>query len=161
MESNLTHLDESGQVKMVDVTEKVVTNREAIARARVRMKPETVGLIQRNEITKGSVLEVAKIAAILAAKKTPELIPLCHPLPLTHIHIEFALNAGEGIVAIESRVRTSYKTGVEVEALTAVTVAALTVFDMCKGVDKTILIEQAYVAEKNGGKSGDVRFEPS
>jgi cyclic pyranopterin phosphate synthase len=161
MESNLTHLDESGQVKMVDVTEKAVTHREAVAKARVRMKPETVGLIKRNEVAKGSVLEVAKVAAILAAKKTPELIPLCHPLPLTHIHVEFALDEVEGIVAIESTVRTTYKTGVEVEALTAVTVAALTVFDMCKGVDKTIVIEQAYVAVKTGGKSGEVRFEPS
>src|SRR6266699_6405117 len=146
MESNLTHLDESGRVKMVDVTEKAVTQREALAKARVRMKPETVGRIKRNEVAKGSVLEVAKVAAILAAKKTPELIPLCHPLPLTHIHVEFALDEVEGIVAIESTVRTTYKTGVEVEALTAVTVAALTVFDMCKGVDKTIVIEQAYVA---------------
>jgi cyclic pyranopterin phosphate synthase len=125
------------------------------------MAPETVHLIATNQITKGSVLEVAKIAGIMAAKQTPQLIPLCHPLPMTHIDIQFTLDSKEGLIHIEGRTRTHYKTGVDVEALTAVTVAALTIYDMCKGVDTTIILEQAYVAQKSGGKSGTVSFQPS
>lgn len=157
----LTHLDEDGQIHMVDVTERPETTREAIARGRIRMAPETVHLIATNQITKGSVLEVAKIAGIMAAKQTPQLIPLCHPLPMTHIDIQFTLDSREGLIHIEGRTRTHYKTGVDVEALTAVTVAALTIYDMCKGVDATIILEQAYVAQKSGGKSGTVSFQPS
>ncbi len=158
--THLTHLDESGNVRMVDVTEKAETAREAIARARVRLAPHTIQLIKTNQVAKGSVLEVAKIAAIMAAKQTPQLIPLCHPLPMTHIDVQFALNEEQGVIHIETRTRTTYKTGVEVEALTAATVAALTIYDMCKGVDHTITLEQAYVARKSGGKSGVVEFEP-
>ncbi len=157
----LTHLNEQGQIHMVDVTERSETTREAIARGRVRMAPATVQLIASNQITKGSVLEVAKIAGIMAAKQTPQLIPLCHPLPMTHIDIQFTLDNREGLIHIEGRTRTHYKTGVDVEALTAVTVAALTIYDMCKGVDTTITLEQAYIAHKTGGKSGPINFQPS
>lgn len=156
----LTHLDESGNIRMVDVTEKAETAREAIARARVRMAPHTLHLIETNQISKGSVLEVAKIAAIMAAKQTPQIIPLCHPLPMTHIDVQLTLDSTQGLIYIEARTRTSYKTGVEVEALTAATVAALTIYDMCKGVDRTITLEQAYVALKSGGKSGTIEFQP-
>ncbi|MDQ2715601.1 MAG: cyclic pyranopterin monophosphate synthase MoaC [Chloroflexota bacterium] len=159
-QQQLTHLDESGSIHMVDVTERPETFREAVARARVRMAPQTLRLIENNEIAKGSVLEVAKIAAIMAAKQTPQLIPLCHPLPMTHIDLHFTLDSARGLIFIEARTRTTYKTGVDVEALTAATVAALTIYDMCKGVDTTITLEQAYVARKSGGKSGTVEFQP-
>ncbi|HZR44115.1 MAG TPA: cyclic pyranopterin monophosphate synthase MoaC [Ktedonobacteraceae bacterium] len=160
-DTHLTHLDESGNIHMVDVTDRPETMREAIARARVRMAPETVHLIESNQVAKGSVLEVAKIAGIMAAKQTPQIIPLCHPLPMTHIDLNFTLHSSEGLIFIEGRTRTHYKTGVDVEALTAVTVAALTIYDMCKGVDTTITLEQAYIAQKSGGKSGTVTFQPS
>jgi cyclic pyranopterin monophosphate synthase len=156
----LTHLDESGNIHMVDVTDRPETARASIAKARVRMAPATVRLIETNQITKGSVLEVAKIAGIMAAKQTPQIIPLCHPLPMTHIDIQFAVDSEQGLISIEARTRTNYKTGVDVEALTAVTVAALTIYDMCKGADTTITLEQAYVASKSGGKSGTVEFQP-
>lgn len=159
--THLTHLDESGNIQMVDVTERAETERGAVARARVRMAPQTVSLIEQNQISKGSVLEVAKIAAIMAAKQTPQLIPLCHPLPMTHIDVRFQLASAQGLIFIEARTRTAYKTGVDVEALTAATVAALTIYDMCKGVDTTITLEQAYIARKSGGKSGTVDFQPS
>jgi cyclic pyranopterin phosphate synthase len=158
--NHLTHLDEHGNVRMVDVTDKQETTREAIAKAQVRMNPQTVRLIETNQIAKGSVLEVAKIAAIMAAKQTPQIIPLCHPLPMTHIDVKFMLDSIHGTISIETRTRTTYKTGVEVEALTAATIAALTIYDMCKGVDHTITLEQAYVARKSGGKSGIVEFQP-
>ncbi|MFL5628436.1 MAG: cyclic pyranopterin monophosphate synthase MoaC [Ktedonobacteraceae bacterium] len=156
----LTHLDEAGNIHMVDVTDRPETVREAIAKARVRMAPNTTRLIETNQVAKGSVLEVAKIAGIMAAKQTPQIIPLCHPLPMTHIDLRFDVDSEQGLIAIEGRTRTNYKTGVDVEALTAVTVAALTIYDMCKGVDTTITLEQAYVAVKSGGKSGTVEFQP-
>jgi len=158
--AHLTHLDESGNIHMVDVTDRQETVREAVARGRVRMAPGTVRLIETNQVAKGSVLEVAKIAGIMAAKQTPQIIPLCHPLPMTHIDIQFTVDSGQGLISIEARTRTNYKTGVDVEALTAVAVAALTIYDMCKGVDTTITLEQAYVASKSGGKSGTVEFQP-
>ncbi len=157
---HLTHLDEAGNIHMVDVTDRPETVREALARARVRMAPQTARLIATNQVAKGSVLEVAKIAGIMAAKQTPQIIPLCHPLPMTHIDLRFTVDSEHGLIAIEGRTRTNYKTGVDVEALTAVTVAALTIYDMCKGVDTTITLEQAYVALKSGGKSGSVEFQP-
>src|SRR5690348_12932230 len=160
-DKQLTHLDESGNIHMVDVTDRAETMREAIAKARVRMAPQTVQLIESNQVTKGSVLEVAKIAGIMAAKQTPQLIPLCHPLPMTHIDIQFVLDDKAGLIHIEGHTRTHYKTGVDVEALTAVTIAALTIYDMCKGVDSTITLEQAYIAQKSGGKSGTVNYQPS
>ncbi len=159
-QSALTHLDASGNISMVDVTERLETTREALAYARVRMLPTTLQLIETNGVSKGNVLEIAKIAAIMAAKQTPQLIPLCHPLPMTHIDIQFTLDSASGIIEIAGRTRTHYKTGVDVEALTAVTLAALTIYDMCKGVDHTITLEQAYVAQKSGGKSGTVSFQP-
>jgi cyclic pyranopterin monophosphate synthase len=159
--THLTHLDESGNIHMVDVTDRAETVREAIARGRVRLAAHTVHLIETNAVSKGSVLEVAKIAGIMAAKQTPQIIPLCHPLPMTHIDIQFRIDSTEGLIHIEARTRTNYKTGVDVEALMAVTVAALTIYDMCKGVDTTITLEQAYVAEKSGGKSGTVTFQPT
>lgn len=156
----LTHLDESGNIHMVDVTDRPESLREAIAKARVRLAPNTIHLIETNQVSKGSVLEVAKIAGIMAAKQTSQLIPLCHPLPMTHIDLQFTINSALGLIHIEARTRTTYKTGVDVEALTAATIAALTIYDMCKGVDTTITLEQAYVASKSGGKSGTVEFEP-
>lgn len=158
--NHLTHLDEHGNIRMVDVTERPETVREAVVKARVRMAPQTVRLIEANQISKGSVLEVAKIAAILAAKQTPQLIPLCHPIPMTHIDVQFTLDAMQGLIHIEARTRTNYKTGVDVEAMTAATIAAVTIYDMCKGIDNTITLEQAYVAVKSGGKSGTVEFQP-
>ena len=158
--AHLTHLDEGGNIHMVDVTERPETMREAVARARVHMAPETLLLIETNQVSKGSVLEVAKIAGIMAAKQTSQLIPLCHPLPMTHVDLNFTLDRAEGLIHIEARTRTTYRTGVDVEALTAATVAALTIYDMCKGVDATITLEQAYVARKSGGKSGTVEFQP-
>lgn len=160
LSTHLTHLDESGNIHMVDVTDRPETVREAAAKARVRMAPRTVQLIETNQVSKGSVLEVAKIAGIMAAKQTPQLIPLCHPLPMTHIDLQFNVDSVQGLIHIEARTRTTYKTGVDVEALTAATVAALTIYDMCKGVDTSITLEQAYVALKSGGKSGTVEFEP-
>ena len=156
----LTHLDESGNIHMVDVTDRPETTRDAVAKARVRMLPETVRLVETNQVSKGSVLEVAKIAGIMAAKQAPQLIPLCHPLPMTHIDLQFSLDSALGLIHIEARTRTHYKTGVDVEALTAATVAALTIYDMCKGVDTTITLEQAYIALKGGGRSGTVEFKP-
>jgi cyclic pyranopterin monophosphate synthase len=157
---HLTHLDESGNIHMVDVTDRPETLRESIAKARVRLAPHTIYLIETNQVSKGSVLEVAKIAGIMAAKQTSQLIPLCHPLPMTHIDLQFTIDGTQGVIYIEARTRTTYKTGVDVEALTAATIAALTIYDMCKGVDTTITLEQAYVARKSGGKSGTVEFEP-
>src|SRR5438105_5342013 len=158
--TQLTHLDEGGNIHMVDVTDRPETMREAVAKAQVRMQPSTVRLIETNQVSKGSVLEVAKIAGIMAAKQTPQIIPLCHPLPMTHIDLQFTLDSAQGVISIEARTRTHYKTGVDVEAFTAATVAALTIYDMCKGVDTTITLEQAYIALKSGGKSGTVEFQP-
>ncbi len=158
--SHLTHVDENGNIRMVDVTGKSETIREAVAKARVRMAPQTVRLIEANQISKGSVLEVAKIAAIMAAKQTSQLIPLTHPLPMTHIDVQFLLDSTQGLISIETRTRVNYKTGVEVEALTAAAIAAVTIYDMCKSVDNTITLEQAYIALKSGGKSGTVEFQP-
>jgi cyclic pyranopterin monophosphate synthase len=159
--SQLTHINDQGQIHMVDVTDREETTRTATAKARVRMSPATVHLIETNQVTKGSVLEVAKIAGIMGAKQTSQLIPLCHPLPMTHIDLSFTLDAHAGLIEITGITRTYYKTGVDVEALTSVTVAALTIYDMCKGVDTTITLEQAYVAQKSGGKSGTVDFQPA
>jgi cyclic pyranopterin phosphate synthase len=158
--ARLTHLDESGAVRMVDVTENQETVREAVARARIRLAPHTLHLIETNQVAKGNVLEVARIAGIMAAKQTSQLIPLCHPLPLTHIDIHFALDSERGLIALEARARVTYKTGVEVEALTAVLIAAVTIYDMVKSVDHTVTVEQAYIARKSGGKSGVVEFTP-
>jgi cyclic pyranopterin phosphate synthase len=160
--SQLTHFDESGAARMVDVGAKPETERVARASAVVRMEPATLSLIRTRELAKGDVLEVARIAGIMAAKKTAELIPLCHPLPLTSVEVAFAF-AGDSALRLEATAKVFGRTGVEMEALTAVSVAALTVYDMCKAVDRAICIERVRLEEKSGGKSGDFRRgeEPS
>ena len=139
---------------MVDVSAKAETPREAVARAVLRMKPATLRAVRKGNAPKGDVLGVARTAGILAAKRTSELIPLCHPLPLTHIDVDIAPDEPNHALAIEATVRTTGKTGVEMEALTAVTVAALTVYDMCKAVDRGIALTEIRLVRKSGGKSG-------
>jgi len=148
----LTHFDESGRAHMVDVGEKEITSRRAVATGFVRMHPETVALIREGRAAKGDVLAVAQVAAIMAAKKTPDLIPMCHPLMLTRVKIAFAIEA-DGI-GIEATVETRGQTGVEMEALTAVSGAALTIYDMVKAVDRRMTIEGIGLQEKSGGRSG-------
>ncbi len=154
--SELTHFDEHGASRMVDTSAKAETLREARASGRVRMAPATLALIRDRGLAKGDVLEVARLAGIMAAKRTGELIPLCHPLPITAAVVDFAFE-GEERLRIEATVRVFGRTGVEMEALTAVSVAALTVYDMCKAVDKTMIIEQVRLEAKSGGRSGDFR----
>ncbi len=150
----LSHVDGRGRAQMVDVGDKPVTARVATATGSVRMSPETLRLITDGRLPKGDVFAVARVAGILAAKKTPELIPLCHPLPVSSIDVEFSPHADSGRLDIEARVKVSGKTGVEMEALTAVSVAALTVYDMCKAVQKDIVISNVGLQHKSGGKSG-------
>ncbi len=150
----LTHLDKDGYVRMVDVSAKVETAREAVARGRIYMKPETLSLITTGQVKKGDVFTTAKIAGILAAKKTADLIPMCHPLNITHVEIKFTPLPQESTVEIESEVKIVGRTGVEMEALTAVAVAALTIYDMCKAVDRSMRIGNIYLVKKAGGKSG-------
>ena len=157
----LTHIDRSGSAQMVDVGSKPDTDREAVARGRVVMKPETFALVQANAFDKGDVLAVARIAGIMGAKRTSDLIPLCHPLPLTKIGVEFDLADADSAVDITATARTTGKTGVEMEALTAVSVAALTIYDMCKAVDRGMRIEAVRLVRKTGGQSGDVVLEGS
>jgi cyclic pyranopterin phosphate synthase len=153
----LSHIDASGRAKMVDVSAKDDTKREATARGRIVMRRETLGLIQQGGLPKGDVLAVAQIAGVMAAKRAYELIPMCHPLLLTGIDVTLTPNEAPACVEIEATVRTTGKTGVEMEALTAVTVAALTVYDMCKAVDRAMRIEQVRLVRKAGGKSGEWR----
>jgi cyclic pyranopterin phosphate synthase len=150
----LTHLDEAGHARMVDVSGKAVTVREALARSRVEMAPSTLARIQQGGIGKGDVLAVARVAGIMAAKRTGELIPLCHPLPLSSVTVEFHPDPDSGVLRIDARCRTEARTGVEMEAMTAASVAALTVYDMCKAVEKGITIGSVQLIEKHGGKSG-------
>lgn len=158
-EPQLSHLDSQGHARMVDVSHKDVTAREATARGRVLMRPETLTLIVDGEIPKGDVFATARIAGIMAAKRTHELIPLCHPLPISGIEVALCPDTDASAVEIEATVRTSSRTGVEMEALTAVSVAALTIYDMCKAVEKTIQIADIRLVAKSGGKSGDFRAE--
>jgi cyclic pyranopterin phosphate synthase len=157
--SKLTHLDEQGRAHMVDVGHKPDTERLAIARGDVQMQPETLRLIEKGALKKGDVLTVAELAGVMAAKRTAELIPLCHPLPITHIEVSVTPNADENRVEIEASVRTTGKTGVEMEALTAVSVAALTVYDMAKAVDRGMRVSNVRLVEKRGGQSGDMVME--
>lgn len=150
----LTHFNDAGRAWMVDVSDKDDTERKAIAEARVRMLPATLALVKQGMMSKGDVLGVAQIAGIMGAKNTPQLIPMCHPLLLTGINIEFELNEKTSSIDICATVKTTGKTGVEMEALTAAAVAALTVYDMCKAVDKGMVIEYIRLTEKTGGKSG-------
>ena len=152
----LSHLDAEGRARMVDVGHKPDTQRVAVAAGEVRMRPETLALIRAGNLKKGDVLATAQLAGIMAAKRTPDLIPLCHPLPLTHVEVNCELKDDLPGVAITAAVRTTGKTGVEMEALTAVTVAALTVYDMAKAAEKTMQITNVRLLEKHGGLSGDV-----
>jgi cyclic pyranopterin phosphate synthase len=152
-----THIDKEGKAKMVDVSEKAATMREAVARGSVSMKPETVHLILDRNIPKGDVIATARIAGIMAAKKTGELIPMCHPLNLTSVAVDITVDEEKSRVSIEARAKTVGQTGVEMEALTAVSVAALTIYDMCKAVDKEMTISEIVLLEKRGGKSGEFR----
>lgn len=157
--AELTHLDERGQATMVDVGEKAVTTRTAVAAGEVRMAPATLAAIRDGAAPKGDVLAAARIAGIQAAKRTPELIPLCHTLLLTKVAIDFTIDEATSRVAITGTVRCNGQTGVEMEALTAVSVAALTIYDMAKALDKAMVIENIRLLEKAGGKSGDWRRE--
>ena len=153
----LTHLDSQGRANMVDVTEKAVTEREATAEARVRMLPQTLQMIVDGEHPKGDVFAVACIAGIQAAKKTSELIPLCHPLMLSKVEVQLEVQTQHSRVRIETCCRLTGKTGVEMEALTAASVAALTIYDMCKAVQKDMVIGPVRLLAKSGGKSGDFK----
>jgi cyclic pyranopterin monophosphate synthase len=157
-EQRLSHVDERGAARMVDVSAKDDTERVAVAEAYVVMKPETLALIQEGGLPKGDVLAVARVAGIMAAKRTHELIPMCHPLAITGVVVDLAPQGTERL-RIEARVKTTGKTGVEMEALTAASVAALTVYDMCKAVEKGMRIEGIRLLEKRGGKSGEWRAE--
>jgi cyclic pyranopterin monophosphate synthase len=154
-ENRLTHLNGQGRANMVDVGDKPDSERFAAAGGRVRMRPETLALIRDGALKKGDVLTVARIAGIMAAKRTSELIPLCHPVPLTHLEVTLTLDEATASVLIEATARTRGKTGVEMEALTAVSTAALTVYDMCKAVDKDMVIDGIRLVHKIGGKSGE------
>jgi cyclic pyranopterin monophosphate synthase len=149
----LSHIDEEGRVRMVDTSGKPATHRHAVASASVEMSPETIAALREHRTPKGDPLEAARLAGIMAAKKTAELIPLCHPLPLTHVDIMATVD--DRGVYLESSVATDAQTGVEMEALTAVSVAALTIYDMCKALDKGITITEVRLESKTGGKSGD------
>lgn len=156
--TELTHFDERGASRMVDTSAKAETLREAKASALVRMAPATLALIRDRALAKGDVLEVARLAGIMAAKRTGDLIPLCHPLPLTSAAIDFTFPADD-LLRIEGTVRVFGRTGVEMEALTAVSLAALTVYDMCKAVDRVMTVEHIRLEEKSGGRSGSFRRE--
>jgi cyclic pyranopterin phosphate synthase len=155
----LSHIDAAGRARMVDVSGKEDTQRVAVARGRVVMRPETLALIEGGGIAKGNVLTTAQIAGVMAAKRTHELIPMCHPLLLTGIDVTLTPDSGGPAVEIRATVRTTGRTGVEMEALTAVSVAALTIYDMCKAVDRGMRIEGVRLIEKRGGKSGDIMLE--
>jgi cyclic pyranopterin phosphate synthase len=151
----LTHIDPLGRARMVDVTPKEATHRRALARCKVMMKPETTSMVASNSLTKGDVLAVARVAGIQAAKQTPNLIPLCHPLLVGSIFVNFTI--GDDSVEVEAQVETIDRTGVEMEAMTACAVAALTIYDMCKSVDRSIMITELVLWEKTGGRNGIYR----
>ena len=160
MTSPLTHFDEQGQAHMVDVSAKAETHRVAVASGVIRMRPETLRLIASGTAKKGDVIGVARVAAIQAAKRTAELIPLCHPLAITRVAVEFVIDAAADCVRCTARVETHGRTGVEMEALTAVQLGLLTVYDMCKAVDRGMVMGEVHVLEKHGGKSGDWTAAP-
>lgn len=154
-DNGLTHFDSTGQAHMVDVAEKKDSHRVAVASGNIRMKPETLEIISQGTAKKGDVLGIARIAAIMAAKRTSDLIPLCHPLALTRVTVDFGIDAESARVTCRAQVETVGKTGVEMEALTAVQVGLLTIYDMCKAVDRGMVMSDIRVMEKHGGKSGD------
>ena len=151
--SDLSHIDEQGKVKMVDTSAKPITTRRAVASARVLMSADTLAAVLEHRTPKGDPLEAARLAGIMAAKRTADLIPLCHPLPITHVDVEAKIEGGG--ICLEAEVSTNAQTGVEMEALTAVSIAALTIYDMCKALDKAITITDIRLETKTGGKSGD------
>ena len=153
----LSHLDNEGRARMVDVSEKEPTRREAVARGSVYMKPATMKIIRDKAVPKGDVMAVARIAGIMAAKKTPELVPMCHPLNITSVTVNLAMNEENSRIDIEAKVKTVGQTGVEMEVMTAVSAAALTIYDMCKAVDREMTISDIMLVEKRGGKSGEFR----
>jgi len=154
MSEKLTHFNAAGKATMVDVGDKDSSRRIAVARGEIRMQPDTLSRILDKRVEKGDVLGVARLAGIMAAKKTPELIPLCHPLPIDSVEVDFTPDHQESLMKIEARVSVNGRTGVEMEALTAVSVAALTIYDMCKAVDKSMTIGPIRLTEKQGGRSG-------
>ena len=160
MSNGFTHLDEAGRARMVDVSDKDITRREATARATVLMQPETARLIASGGVAKGDVLAVAQVAGVMAAKRTPDLIPLCHPLPISGVDMTFDLDVERAQLEIRATVRVTSRTGVEMEALTAVSVAALTVYDMCKAVDRGMTLNNIELLHKAGGKSGEFSRQP-
>lgn len=153
-EKELSHFNKNGRAHMVDVGDKEDTQRIAVAEGSVVMQPETLKMIKDGKIAKGDVLAVAQVAGIMAAKKTSQIIPMCHPLILTNVDLNFTINENENKIIIQSKVKTMGKTGVEMEALTAVAAAGLTIYDMCKAVDREMTIKSIYLLEKSGGKSG-------
>ena len=152
--ASLTHIDDDGQVRMVDVTAKPVTRRTARAEGVVKMRPDTLKKIKQQRVKKGNVFETARIAGVMAAKKTADLIPMCHPLAISHAQIDFFPEADTGVIRVVSVVRLQGQTGVEMEALTAVSIACLTIYDMCKSIEKEMTITDIGLIEKSGGKSG-------
>jgi len=154
MVNKFTHIDNQGQVRMVDITGKKTTDRLAVARGVVSMNPATLKMITDRSLKKGNVLETARIAGIMAAKKTSNIIPMCHPVNISHLSVDFSIDLSSGSIIIKASARTRGQTGVEMEAMIAVSVAALTVYDMCKSQDKMMSISDIYLLEKSGGKSG-------
>ena len=154
-EPDLTHLDEEGAARMVDVGAKDVSERVAVAEARVRMSPDAAAAVERGDAPKGDVIGTARIAGIQAAKRTADLIPLAHPLPLTFVDVRAEIDAGEGVIVLTGEARTVDRTGVELEAMTACSIAALTVYDMVKGIERGVEIEGIALLSKSGGRSGD------
>ena len=161
MDNKLTHFDNSGNARMVDVGSKVPTERVAIAVSRIKVSEETLELIEKGQIGKGDVLGVARVAGIMASKQTSNLIPMCHPLMISSCNIDFDINKEESYIGIKATVKIVDKTGVEMEALTAAMVTALTIYDMCKAVDKSMKIENVHLIEKTGGKSGEYHWKES
>ena len=158
MDNKLTHFDNSGNARMVDVSGKKETARFAVAVSKIRVSKETLELIEAGKIGKGDVLGVARVAGIMASKQTSNLIPMCHPLMISSCNVDFDINREESYIGITATVKIVDKTGVEMEALTAATVAALTIYDMCKAVDKRMVIEETHLLKKTGGKSGEFNF---
>ncbi len=157
--AKLTHMDDDGRPRMVDVTGKADTARVAVAKGVVKMQPATFQVIKQGKAAKGDVLSVAQLAGIMAAKRTPDLIPLCHPILIGNVNIEFSLDEAKSTVEITTTVESTGKTGVEMEAMTATSVAALTIYDMCKAIDRGIKIEDIRLVRKSGGKSGTIELE--
>jgi cyclic pyranopterin phosphate synthase len=159
MSDGFSHMDGDGNARMVDVSSKDDSLRRAVVRCVVRLAPETLSLLMENALPKGDVLTTAKVAGILAAKRTADMIPMCHPLPISHVDIRFTVQQADSTIEIEAEVRTTYKTGVEMEALVAAQIAAATIYDMCKAVQKDIVIDNCRLVFKSGGKSGTFSAE--